>query len=567
MTRKDLIYPFMLALLLTSALITACKKNQIELLTTDDVNIVGYLEKYPDSFSLFKQILDRTETSAFLNAYGAYTCFAPTNSGVNAWLAKINAANVDAVDIEVLKNMVQFHLLTDTITTAAFKDGKLPVPTMFGQYLVTGVNFDGGASSYMINRQAEITRSNIRVGNGMIHQLNNVLEPSSLTIAKQLEAKPEYSVFVQALKETGFYDVLNTVDADTAKRWMTVIAESNNALADSGFASYAALKARYSTLGDPSNPNDSLHMYVAYHILGGVKFLGDIITSPSHQTFQPQEVISVQLINQNVIVNENEFNGIVEKGIALKRPSSDNAATNGVWHDADAHYSLKYRPPTAVYWEVSAFEEVMKLPAVYGKSSLTWRRETEADKLFKDIDWGWGSNAGTNIFTYSYSTSSSITRYAVHNDCNQLPLGLPARPIWWEMTTPPIVKGKYKIWICYARSKQSSSSNMLCQVSVNGEVMPRTFNFTDLRPKGSDSELEAIGWKQYTESRPYASDSNYAAKLVGTYEFLTTQRQTIRITPLSGTQNNNFLDMIHFIPIDENQILPRFRIDGSKVYN
>lgn len=567
MTRKYLIYPVTLALLLTSAFITACKKNEIKMTTTEDVNIVGYLDKYPDSFSMFRKILDLTETSAFLNAYGAYTCFAPTNNGVKAWMAKNNIASLEAADVDLLKGMVQFHVLTDTITTAAFKDGKLPVPTMFGQYLVTGVNFEGGASSYIVNRQAEITQSNIRVGNGMIHQLNGVLVPSSLTIAKQLEARPEYSIFVQALKATGFYEVLNTVDADTSKRWMTVVAESNSALADSGFSSYADLEARYSTLGDPSNVNDSLHMYIAYHIMSGVKFLGDIISSPSHETFQPQEVISIQLVNQNVIVNENEFNGIIEKGVVLNRVSSDNAATNGVWHNAEAHYSVKYRPPTAVYWNVSSFEEVMKLPAVYQKSSLTWTRQTEADKLFKDIDWGWGSNAGTNIFTYSYSTTSSITRYAVNNDCNQLPMGLPARPVWWEMTTPPVVKGRYKIWMCYARSKQSSGSNMLCQVTVNGELMPRTFNFTDLRPKGSDAELEAIGWKQYTEPRPYPSDSNYAAKLVGIYEFKTTQRQKIRIIPISGTQNNNFLDMIHIIPVDENQILPRFSIDGSKVYN
>ncbi|MCK7553593.1 hypothetical protein MKQ70_00665 [Chitinophaga sedimenti] len=181
--------------------------------------------------------------------------------------------------------------------------------------------------------------------------------------------------------------------------------------------------------------------------------------------------------------------------------------------------------------------------------------------------WGWGSLASTNIFTYSYSTSSSVSRYAVNNDVNQLPLGLPSRPIWWEMVTPPIVKGKYKIWMCYSRSKQSSSSNQLCQVSVNGELMPRTFNFTELRPKGSDAELEAIGWKQYTEARAYNTDSNYAGKLVGTYEFKTTQRQQIRIIPISGTQNNNYLDMIHIIPIDDNQILPRFATDGTKKYN
>jgi hypothetical protein len=40
----------------------------------------------------------------------------------------------------------------------------------------------------------------------------------------------------------------------------------------------------------------------------------------------------------------------------------------------------------------------------------------------------------------------------------------------------------------------------------------------------------------------------------------------IRITALVGTQNNNNLDMIHFIPIDQDQILPRFRPDGSMIY-
>ena len=103
---------------------------------------------------------------------------------------------------------------------------------------------------------------------------------------------------------------------------------------------------------------------------------------------------------------------------------------------------------------------------------------------------------------------------------------------------------------------------MLCQVSVNGEIMPRTMNFTDTRPAGTDAELEAIGWKRYTEN----TGNTRCGKLVGVYEFLTTQRQTLRITPLSGTQNDNYLDMIHFIPIDENQILPRFKPDGSKIF-
>ncbi len=562
MNNKNILALLVAAILIVGISMPGCKKQEIKMSTTSDVNIVDYLKLYPDSFSLFTEILDRTENAAFLNAYGAYTCFAPTNSGVNAWLKLIGASSVATADLNVLKDMVKFHLLVDTITTASFKDGKLPVPTMFGQYLVTGVGFKSGVSSYTINRQALVTKSNIKVGNGIIHQLDNVLVPASLSIAKQLENNPAYSIFSQAIKETGFYNLLNSVNPDTTKRWMTVLVESNKALADSGITSYAALKAKYSKTGDPTSANDSLHMYVAYHILSGVKFLGDIITSPSHSTLQPQEVVSVQLINQDVIINENEFNGILEPGILLLRPSSDIAATNGVWHDAAAHFTVKYRKPTALFWDVATFTEIIKLPAYYRKQSFNFTRQSEAAQPIKDITWGWGPLAGTNTLTYSFSSTSSITNNTVYNDCVMMPLGLPNRPLWLELVTPPIVKGKYKVWICYSSRKQSSSSNQLCQVSVNGVILPRTMNFTETRPAGTDAELEAIGWKRYTEN----TASVLCGKLVGVFDFQSTQRQIIRITPLVGTQNDNYLDMIHFIPIDENQVLPRFKPDGSKVF-
>ena len=223
-------------------LIPACKKPDLVINTTEDVNIVGYLEKYPDSFSLFKQILDRTGNSSFLNAYGAYTCFAPSNSGVKTYLQRIGAATVDAADLNTLKDMVKLHLLEDTVYTGSFTDGKLPVITMYGQFLVTAVKNDGGVSSYIVNRQASVTKSNIRVGNGVIHVIDNVLLPATKTIAKQLEEKPEFSIFVQALQATGYFTLLNTVNPDTSLRWYTVFAESNQALADSGINKLCCFK-------------------------------------------------------------------------------------------------------------------------------------------------------------------------------------------------------------------------------------------------------------------------------------------------------------------------------------
>ena len=561
--KKNHVWSAGLALLVTMLVVmVSCKKTEIVQTTTEDVNIVGYLDKHLDSFSLFRQILDRTETAAFLNAYGAYTVFAPTNSGVRTYLQRIGAASVEAADLNTLKDMVRLHLLEDTVRTNSFTDGKLPVITMYGQYLVTSVSYNSGPSKYLVNRQAAITKTNIKVGNGIIHEIDNVLLPATKTTAEQLAAKPEYSIFVEALKETGYYTVLNTVDPNLSKRWMTVFVESNKALADSGISSYAQLKAKYSQTGNPLNKADSLNMYVAYHISDGLKFLGDIISTATHETKLPQEVISVRLIDQDVIVNQDVFNEVLEVGVKLDRNKSDVASTNGVWHDAKAHYMVKFRKPTALWWDVSSFEEIKKLPAYYKRGNYNFVRATEADNPIKDHYWGWGPLASTNTLSYIYSATGSITNYAYNNDVNMLPMGLPNRPVYWEMKTPPIIKGRYKVWVCYRAQKQSSSSNMLCQVEVNGTLMQRTMNFTENRPAGTDAELEAIGWKRYTEN----TTNVFAARQVGVIDFTTTKQQTIRITPLVGTQNNNNLDMIHFIPVEDNQVLPRFKPDGTKLY-
>src|SRR5690242_12583517 len=97
----------MIAILVVVSL-GSCKKANIRQNTTNDVNIASYLANHPDSFSLWKEILDRTETSSFLDAYGSYTVFAPINAGVQAWLTSIGAANVGAADINVLKEIVKF---------------------------------------------------------------------------------------------------------------------------------------------------------------------------------------------------------------------------------------------------------------------------------------------------------------------------------------------------------------------------------------------------------------------------------------------------------------------------
>lgn len=89
-------------------MINACRKEAYTLSTTDDVNITGYLEKNPDQFSLFLQILERSGTKGYLAAYGKYTIFTPNNAAVTAWLKGINKTGVDQLTSAELKDVVRF---------------------------------------------------------------------------------------------------------------------------------------------------------------------------------------------------------------------------------------------------------------------------------------------------------------------------------------------------------------------------------------------------------------------------------------------------------------------------
>lgn len=539
----------------------SCKKIKYVESTTSDLNIYGYIKANPTKYSSITAIVDKSGYAGFLNAYGSYTMFVPTDSAVALYLTEVNKTLASLTEKEA-QDIVKFHLLQDTLPTNTFKDGKLPTITMYGQYLVTGVVNDLGISTILVNRQGTITQGNIKTGNGLIHQINRVLKPASKSIAELISADTRFSIFKQALQATGYYDTLNVINStDPAlRRWFTVLAETNQALADSGITSYAALKAKYNNTGNPLNPLDSLNIYIKYHIIPDTKYLADIVSASSHTTLAPLEVLASKLDDVKVLINDLDFNGVHEKGVELERTTSDLSATTGVLHTALAHFAPKVRFPTAVYWDVADFPEVRKLPAVFRRGNFSF-----AYGAIKDITW----DRTTNTMDYAYTTSSSINVY--WGDYLSVPMGNTTRHNWIEFTTPIIIKGRYKVWVCYRAAKGSGTvglpggSNMPVQPSFDGVDLSRQFNFCEQRPNLSDGELEALGWKKYSPS----STQFMTGKFLGIIDVPTTDRHKFRLRslPAAGTGNpSDFLDMVHFIPINQNQYLPRFNTDGSLQY-
>ncbi|MBE7171214.1 MAG: fasciclin domain-containing protein [Williamsia sp.] len=574
MKTSNLFIAALFACALAFSCLSSCKKLEYVTATTTDVNIYDYLVKNGDKYSEFAKVIDKAGYSSFLNAYGAYTLFAPTNDGVQAFLKEAGKASVDAFTQAELQNIVKLHLIQDTINTSSFTDGKLPKVTMLGQYILTGVTNVNGASSYIINRQALVVQPNIRLSNGNIHAIDHVLKAATKTVAQTIESNPNFSIFTQALKATGYYDSLNIVNnPDTTRRFLTATAETNKALADSGIASYAALKAKYSNTGNPMNPNDSLHMYVAYHLFTDARYLADIVSTVSIPTLQPLEVVTPKLDGEAVLLNDIVFNGNHEPGIELERTTSDVTASNGVVHSAKAHFAVKIRVPIRIDFDVADQPELRKLTNVYRQATTANAITSSgggtsfAKGTFADITWN-SNTSTTSTLAYCCVSPTNTTYYSWRADYLRIPMGNTSRNIWVEFRTPLLVKGRYKVWICYYRAKASTNNPAFPnRVDFDGQPMQRTFDFSEQKPVGTPGELEALGYKQYTEAplSNAAPDINNVARLVGTVDVPTTDRHSVRITFLANStgQELNYLDMIQFIPINDDQQRPLFSRDGT----
>jgi uncharacterized surface protein with fasciclin (FAS1) repeats len=559
---KKLIKPVAFAIVIIGMVagLSQCKKINIATLTTTDANMVGYLEKYPETYSEFIKVLEKSGTASFMNAYGAYTLFAPTNDAMKSYLQEIGKSSLDEVSAEDLKTLVRYHVLADTISTPSFTDGKLPVPTMHGEYLITGINNEAGVSRYIVNRRAIIIQPNIHTGNGVLHSIDHVLIPSKKSLLDVIAENPNYSIFTKALRETGYDKKIEklTYTNDTTPNWLTVLAQSNAVYAAININSYDDLKLKYSKPGaDVTDAKDSLHMYVGYHILSNLKFLADLVVTPAHETLVPQEVITITLQDENVLANFETFNGVTE-GVLFNRSKSDIACTNGVLHDLNNNLYIKIRYPTPVYWDVAEQPEIMKLTSIFRKGGKA--QVFQVGEL-KEVTW----NAGTVEY---YCNTPGAKDLFYWNDR----LGLSyirttsGKMNWIEFTTPLIIKGRYKVWVCWRSNNANSGFGM--QTYIDGVLLPRLFSFGDYNygKTLAEAEVQAAGWKRY-----YIGASNadhMSSKLVGTVEITTTGRHKLKFvtSEASPKDNASWLDMVHFIPENMNQFSPKFGTDGSIVY-
>ncbi len=197
--------------------------------------ISTHLESRPDTYSHFVEILKKATVSKntsgsllkTLSTYGAYTCFAPTNPAIEAFVANeyetylntgvdkgITSPYVSDLSPEMCSIIAKNHIIEGEFGTIDLKDGSnIPQATMNLRYVPVDCDTVAGEIVYKLE-EAEVVEEDIFTHNGIIHSLSGVLNPSRDKADEKINEISCVSIFREALKQTGLDALINKHEMD-----------------------------------------------------------------------------------------------------------------------------------------------------------------------------------------------------------------------------------------------------------------------------------------------------------------------------------------------------------------
>lgn len=198
--------------------------------------ISTYLEKYPENYSHFTEILSKAVIGKkadgnmlkTLSTYGCYTCIAPTNQALEIFVQEqydkalegestgVTSPLVSELSVEKCTEIARNHIIEKEFRTLDFNDGyNLPEVTMnFRSVLVGSDIVNGNREYYLGDETALVLESDIITENGTIHVINDVLNPSNDNAAEILKTENRVSIFRDALNKTGLGALLAKFEID-----------------------------------------------------------------------------------------------------------------------------------------------------------------------------------------------------------------------------------------------------------------------------------------------------------------------------------------------------------------
>jgi uncharacterized surface protein with fasciclin (FAS1) repeats len=149
-----------------------------------DSNTIVDLAASNDDFSTLVAAVEAAGlTDALADPDATLTVFAPTNEAFAAALEALGLTAEELLaDTETLTAILTYHVLGEVVTSAdiaAAGTEEIPVETLSGEELVVTVGDDGTVG--FADQTATVTMADIEASNGVIHAIDAVLLPPSMS--------------------------------------------------------------------------------------------------------------------------------------------------------------------------------------------------------------------------------------------------------------------------------------------------------------------------------------------------------------------------------------------------
>ena len=314
--------------------ISACSKSSDDPVVTPPVdNTITAKAVATADLSILVQALTKANLAATLQGAGPYTVFAPRNAAFTAFLTANGYANLDAVPVAALTQILLNHVISGTKNAAQLMDNSYL--TTLGKGAASATNtlsmyVSKTAAGVKLNGVSNVVTADIVASNGVIHIVDAVIGlPTIKTHA--LANSQTFSTLVAALLFNPADNFVATLDTTTSPAPITVFAPTNAAFT-AFLAELSPPPAAPATLA--GIPPATLTKVLKYHVVTGTNALAaGLADGQSIPTFQ----------GTNVTVQKTTVGGVTT--IKIKDTTTGRAActvvvadvqcSNGVIHALD----------------------------------------------------------------------------------------------------------------------------------------------------------------------------------------------------------------------------------------
>jgi uncharacterized surface protein with fasciclin (FAS1) repeats len=343
--------------------------------TFKEEQIASFLENHPELYSEFYALLQKVGIEDLLNAYGTYTCFAPTNDAVKKYYAEKNTSFEQLTDKDI-KEIVYNHLLPRKLKSTEIPNGAISFPNLDDRYLYFSFGNETNSSlTVYVNETVRILELDQNLHNGIVHTVDGVIVPSHFSLPDVIAKQERYSLFSEALFATGLSDSLLLYNDEeyeptilsgfnytggglgggqirtpqTHHYGYTAFMESDSLYKANGINTLDDLKIyaasvydeMYSTdqnITDITDRSNSLNRFIAYHLLDRMQAENEFIGYKQY-FFTPGTIVYeyIEPICPNTLIEVQTGNLFNKKkdGTAIRIIKPNMVAENGVCHEID----------------------------------------------------------------------------------------------------------------------------------------------------------------------------------------------------------------------------------------